>query len=383
MKTASLWLLWSGLVVIAAGCAAPEAIPSAPPARWWKGNTHTHSLWSDGDAAPEWIADWYKNEGYHFLVLSDHNILSEGEKWFPVTPETSPRRDKRLTPQRLQELREKFGEDRILTRTNADGEDEMRLWTLDQLRQHFEEPGRFLFIQGEEITDRFQLREVHVNGLNLQELIPPQGGESLRQTLNRNVDAVAEQSRRLGQPMLAHINHPNFRWSLTWEDIASVTGDRFFEVYNGHPGVRNYGDEKHLSTERMWDLALTQRLSELGLEILFGVATDDSHGYFTWGVGKVNPGRGWVMVRTEELDARSIVEAMQAGEFYASSGVTLRDFECDGRSYGVEIDAEEGVTYTTYFIGTRLIEGAPGEIGEVLERWYSIVSPTWLGDVHL
>src|SRR5690348_16364915 len=25
---------------------------------WWKGNTHTHSLWSDGDDYPEMIVDW-------------------------------------------------------------------------------------------------------------------------------------------------------------------------------------------------------------------------------------------------------------------------------------------------------------------------------------
>ena len=52
-----------------------------PPLRWWKGNLHTHSLWSDGDDFPEMIADWYAQQGYHFLALSDHNILSQGMKW--------------------------------------------------------------------------------------------------------------------------------------------------------------------------------------------------------------------------------------------------------------------------------------------------------------
>jgi hypothetical protein len=35
----------------------------AREARWWKGNTHTHTLWSDGDAAPEVAADWYSSHG--------------------------------------------------------------------------------------------------------------------------------------------------------------------------------------------------------------------------------------------------------------------------------------------------------------------------------
>ena len=31
-----------------------------PAVSWWRGNTHTHTLWSDGDAAPEFAADAYK-----------------------------------------------------------------------------------------------------------------------------------------------------------------------------------------------------------------------------------------------------------------------------------------------------------------------------------
>src|SRR5437899_6120110 len=52
-----------------------------PAPRFWKGNLHTHSYWSDGNDFPEMIADWYKSHGYHFLGLSDHNVLSDGQKW--------------------------------------------------------------------------------------------------------------------------------------------------------------------------------------------------------------------------------------------------------------------------------------------------------------
>lgn len=48
--------------------------------RWFKGNLHTHSLWSDGNDFPEMICDWYAQNDYNFLALSDHNILSRGEK---------------------------------------------------------------------------------------------------------------------------------------------------------------------------------------------------------------------------------------------------------------------------------------------------------------
>ena len=40
---------------------------------WYKGNLHTHTTESDGDADPEFVVNWFMEHGYDFLVLSDHN----------------------------------------------------------------------------------------------------------------------------------------------------------------------------------------------------------------------------------------------------------------------------------------------------------------------
>src|SRR5262245_32554540 len=69
------------LAVAVSGLGAAEA---GAPGRWFKGNLHTHSLWSDGNDYPEMIADWYKRNGYQFLALSDHNVLQEGVKWIEL-----------------------------------------------------------------------------------------------------------------------------------------------------------------------------------------------------------------------------------------------------------------------------------------------------------
>lgn len=327
---------------------------------WYRGNTHTHTLWSDGDAPPERVARWYREQGYQFLVLSDHNILMEGERWFPV------KEGSRLTLEKLEALREAEGKGEVETRERAGGL-EMRLRTLRELRDEFEEAGRFIFIQGEEISDGYEGAPVHINALNVEELIPPQGGKTMREVIQANLDAIAEQGRRLDRPVLGHVNHPNFGWALTAEDIAAISGENFFEVYNGHSGVRNYGDASHPSTERMWDIALTLRLTRLGNGVLYGLATDDSHEYYEWGVGVTNPGRGWVMVRAGELEAGAIITALRAGEFYASSGVELVDFRVEAGRFEVEIRGEAGVTYTTEFIGTRRVGDGLGEVGEVLD----------------
>lgn len=346
-------VLWSG----------SDASPKHGP--WFRGNTHTHTLWSDGDGPPEMVAAWYRDHGYDFLVLSDHNILLQGEKWIPI-------KDKgRLTPARVQQLQAAHGQNWVVTR-EQEGQLQMRLKTLPELRKAFEVPDQFIFIQGEEISDSFENAPIHINGLNLDELIPPQGGHSLREVIQANLDAVIAQGRRLGRPVLAHVNHPNFGWALTAEDLASIKGERFFEVYNGHSGVRNYGDNDHLSTEHMWDVALTLRLTQLGTGLLFGMATDDSHEYYGWGVGQTNPGRGWVMVRAERLQADDIVEALKSGDFYASSGVTLEEIRCDADQVRIRVDTEPGLTYTTEFIGTRRSTEGLGPVGEVLEHTQAV-----------
>ena len=132
-----------------------------------------------------------------------------------------------------------------------------------------------------------------------------------------------------------------------------VKGERFFEVYNGHPSVRDLGDATHASTERMWDIINTRRLTELKLGLLYGLATDDAHNYHGMAANRSNTGRGWVMVRAAKLDAASLVLAMEKGDFYSSTGVTLSSLKQSSTEIDLTIEAEEGVQYTTQFIGTR------------------------------
>jgi hypothetical protein len=325
---------------------AEEPIVPNPPVRWFKGNLHTHSLWSDGNDFPEMIADWYRRSGYQFLALSDHNILSEGEKWMDTAVLA-----KRGAIDGLARYRERYGDDWVELR-EVDARQEVRLKPLVEFRTLVEERGRFLLIQSEEITDHFGKLPVHVNAHNLKDTIKPQGGESVRETIANNLRAVESQSERVGQPMLAHLNHPNFGWGVTAEDMAAVLEERFFEVYNGHPGVNHLGDASHASVERMWDIANTIRLAEMKALPLYGLATDDSHNYY--GDRGASPGRGWVMVRARRLTPEAIITALKTGEFYSSSGVTLRDVRYDGESKTLElaIEAAPDETYSTQFIGT-------------------------------
>lgn len=329
----------------AARADGPAATAGEP--RWFKGNLHTHSLWSDGDDYPEMIADWYARRGYHFLALSDHNVLSQGRRWMSVR-----QADERAKADGFARYRERFGEAWVETR-EVDGDLQVRLKPLGEFRHLFERPGRFLMIQGEEITDRFEQKPIHMNATNLLELIRPRGGGSVVEVMANNLAAVEEQATRLGRPILGHLNHPNFGYGVTAEELAMVTKERFFEVYNGHPGVRHEGDATHAGVERMWDIINTLRVGEMRAAPVYGLATDDSHHYF--GTDGSSPGRGWVVVRARFLTPESILGGLESGDFYASSGVTLRDvrYSAGSRTLEVEVEPEEGARYTIAFVGTR------------------------------
>jgi len=360
-RLTSIFRLTAGLgaAVFAAALAAAEAEP-----RWFKGNLHTHSLWSDGDDYPEMIADWYKREGWNFLAMSEHNVLEEGTRWFEIR---APAVVKGEVVQRgggvaLEKYLRRFGSSWVEQR-ERDGKKEIRLKPLAEYRALLEEPGRFLMIPSEEITSAWKRAKtetapemtgpVHMNVTNPRDLIQKVEADNALAIMQRTVDAVLAQRSKTGQPMFLHLNHPNFVWGITAEELMQVVGEQFFEVYNGHPGVHNDGDATRLSTDAMWDAINTRRIAELHLLPMFGLGVDDSHAYHQMILGKSNPGRGWVMVRARHLTAESIIAAMEAGDFYASSGVTLTDVKRSGNSLVVEIAAEPGVTYVTKFIGTR------------------------------
>lgn len=268
---------------------------------WFKGNTHTHTNMSDGDSPPEVVARWYKEHGYDFLVLSDHNVLTD-----PAS------------------LSHRSGDD-------------------------------FLLIPGEEVSSSFEEASVHVNGLNLRVWVEPREGETLVATLQANVDVVREHD---GIP---HINHPNYRWSMGPGALAQVERYSLLEIFNGHPAVHNEGGGGYPGMEEVWDILLTRG------KRIFGIAVDDAHHFQgEFSRDRINPGRGWVMVRAPTLEAGAIVEALEAGSFYASTGVELEDVMVEGDRMEIRVKVQGDFRYTTTFTGEggRILGIAHGPVAQ-------------------
>jgi hypothetical protein len=253
-------------MVVMLGCGPKQ---SETTTHWFKGNLHTHSYWSDGDEFPEVIMDWYKSKGYHFVALSDHNTLAEGDKWITIAKDS-------IRQKAFNNYLDTYGPDWVTHKTDSLNQIQVKLKTFQEYRELFEEPGDFLVIQSEEISDHFGNKPLHLNATNIETFIEPQGGNSVVEVLQNNIDEVIKQREATGRPMIPHVNHPNFRYAVSLEDMIALRNERFFEVYNGHHLAHNSGDSTHLGTEDMRDL-INLAHAQNNRPLMYGIATDDSH----------------------------------------------------------------------------------------------------------
>jgi hypothetical protein len=281
-----------------------------PQYYWFKGNTHTHTLNSDGDSTPDDVAKWYREHGYDFLFITDHNMVTD----------------------------------------------------VDPLNALFGGGGQFLVLRGEEVTSNFTSGAtkiyVHVNALNPRETARSAQGRSARETLQKDLDTIHAAGG------LAQINHPNFMWQLTADDIVAVKGARLLEIMNTHPIVNSYGAGPSApSAEEIWDQVLSRGV------VLWGVASDDTHELKagsqrgTAGAG-AGPGKGWIVVRAEHLTSEEITRAIDTGDFYASTGVELKDYKVEGKQIIIAIRSQDRymTKYRTQFIGKngRVLQDTTG-----------------------
>ena len=262
----------------------------SPQGTWFKGNLHSHTLNSDGDSTPDDVVRWYREHGYNFVTITDHNYL-----------------------------------------TSVDG-----------LNALHGADDKFIVIKGEEVTDRFGEKPIHVNGLNPASFIKPPGGSSVVDMVQNMVDAIRTAR---GVPS---VNHPNFGWAISAEELGQVQRTKLFEVFNGHPTVNNLGGGGVPGLEETWDRILSSG------KLLYGIAVDDAH-VFKRPEDKTapRPGTGWVYVRVPRLEPRAIVDALERGDFYSSTGVELQAVSVSPSSLSIAVREERSSKYRIQFIGRQ------------------------------
>lgn len=241
-----------------------------------RGNLHTHTTLSDGRDSPRDVVTWYRDHGYQFLALSDHDKLAD-----------------------IRELADLEG------------------------------PG-FTLLPGEEITSSVgsDAVPVHITAVCIQSVIPSGRFDDGRDALAAAVGAIGAQRG------FAIVNHPNFKWGLGTSDIASLSGAYGLEVWSGHPDVHQYGDPFHASHEQTWDELLVR-----GRDVsAFGA--DDMHKLTPEKPAATEPlpGRAWIATFGSDTSRAAICDAIANGRSYVSTGVTLGRIAVAARTLSIWVD---------------------------------------------
>ena len=268
---------------------------------WYKGNTHVHTtLCGHADTTPNQVAQWYHDRGYNFLILSEHNQF--------IDPST--------------------------------------------IQLKGEVRGDFLLVPGEEVTG-----PVHSTAMNVSRLVPWEFKDKNRSKIIQN---HVDETRKAGGTTI--LNHPLWKRYIQSHEILPVKNLYMFELFNAHPGVKNFQTAHNPSTEQLWDALL-----EKGMTI-YGVSADDAHKLAKWGEKENNPGRGWVMVRSKKLSSDSLTAAMLKGDFYSSSGVTLDKLVRGATHIEVSVNEKETACElaSEFLFGRAVSKGEPGTFIEFI-----------------
>jgi hypothetical protein len=238
-----------------------------------RGNVHTHSRRSDGAASFEAMVTWYRDHGYQFLAMTEHDL--------------------RIDPAEVAALTG---------------------------------PG-FVVIPGEEVTNRWDHRPLHVNALCARWTVD--GGTDF----DRPEEGLGEMFLQIraaeGVPL---VNHPNFHGSLTADDIVRGASGRYLlEVWSGHPDVDAAGNLTRTSEEAIWDEVLSRGGDAIP------AAVDDAHRLpdDAGGGSGALPGRGWVETFGDVTTREAICGALGQGRLYASNGPALAGISVEGDAFTV------------------------------------------------
>ncbi len=263
---------------------------------WYKGNLHSHTTDSDGMLTPEEDADLFREHGYSFLGISDHDVYSDysgrlNREDFIIIPAVESSAvlwgDESKTERRkVHHIHGVLGPECV--RAQAD----LPLMT-----------------HGEEIPPRFYYGSWD-GGAVAQEM-----SDYLR-----------------SRGCITIYNHPI--WSRVQEkDFTDVKGFTGLEIFN-YNTVNESGTGYDVT---YWDMILRQ-----GKQI-YAFAADDNHneGLFDDACG------GFIMVKAEALTQEKITEALMEGEFYSSAGPEIYDWGTDGKEAWVKCSPVRRINFIT------------------------------------
>lgn len=273
--------------------------------QWYKGNLHAHTIHSDGKLTPEQSVQAYKQHGYSFMCLSEHDHFTDWRQQldsedFILLPGLEASTCLVDTSQMDIDAQELLA-----------GRDYLEMNT-DELWWDFCKKGKFRI-----------LKTHHIHGiLGNVAMQAAAGDKCLREDELTPIRVYLDKwnGQKAAQDLTDYLqsrgcfttyNHPI--WSrVDTEDVRDLQGAWAMEVYN-YATVNECGEGEDTT---FWD-AMLRRGTKIN-----AFAADDNHN------GGVYPESfgGFVMVQAEALTHENIVNALMEGRYYSSSGAVITQY---------------------------------------------------------
>ena len=262
-----------------------------PEGQFYKANLHCHSSISDGSLSPQELKEVYKAKGYSVLAITDH-------EWMQAHPELNDPDFLTITSYEMT-LRDgvKTTPDNRIVHMNFYAKDP------DQIRQVCYDP-KWTVKYCKKLTD--------------EELNDPRRGSSMERVFGPEfVNSLTRKAEKEG--FLVSYNHPG--WGLEY-DADYLNYDGFFavEVYN-HSCFMDVG----LNEE---NLHVYDRMLRAGKR-LFPTCNDDNHNRRGLDPDLTDSFGGFTVIKAPELSYSAIMNALEQGHFYGSTGPEIHEMHVE------------------------------------------------------
>ncbi len=288
--------------------------------RFYKANLHCHTTLSDGALTPEEVKAAYQARGYSIVAFTDHEHIIDNshlnDEGFLTIPSCE------LAIKEFPEQSSLKNMDMRVCHLNFYALDPKNCKTpcyASEYDHYVTEATRGRFTHDGEYTRRYS-----TDGIN--EMI------------------------RIGreQGFLVSYNHPS--WSLENAcDYLGYEGLFAVEIYNHSCAVSG-----HHTDEQAFDAML-----RAGKHI-YCTAADDNHNKRGLAVKNPDSFGGFVMIEADALDYGQIMAALQAGDFYASSGPEILSLTREGDTVRVKTSPADRILMITHGRRIARVEAKDG-----------------------
>ena len=275
--------------------------------KYFKANMHCHSVLSDGSLTVEQLKEVYKRHGYSIIAFTDHNVLIDhsdlnDENFMAIT-----------------------GYEMDVNDVPGD-----RAWN--------HTPCTHICFYAKDahntVMPCFNPKYIPDNHADLRAAQKYSGTPDYERVYSKVSDMIDQTCK---EGFLACYNHPT--WSeQDMADYLDIKGVFAMEIYNHSCVVGGYPE----FNERVYDDMLRR-----GNKI-FCIASDDNHDRFPEGSPRWDSCGGFIMIKAEKLEYGAIMQALENGDFYASTGPEIYDLWTEGEEVHIKCSPVERISYTTY-----------------------------------